>query len=200
MSMDASGTIAKTLTFSKWKGRNYIRRRVIPANPRVDSQYATRSMLRFLSQAWKTVTSLDQASWDAAAASLKISPFNRYLQVNMRNWTQFLTPSTADPATRTGPAAVPIDFTATPGVHQISGTWITGLSPNTWAIAILLFKGTMTVGRNTTRLILPALPNDSGNYTLTELLPGTYEATCLSFDTDGSQSPPFTTITGIIVT
>ena len=33
MSLDATGTIGKTATFSKWKGRNYVRQRVVPANP-----------------------------------------------------------------------------------------------------------------------------------------------------------------------
>lgn len=45
MSLDASGTIAKTLTASKWKGRNYIRQRVIPLNPQSPAQQEVRAGL-----------------------------------------------------------------------------------------------------------------------------------------------------------
>lgn len=45
MSLDASGSIAGAITFSKWKGRNYVRQLVIPANPRSAGQQATRAAL-----------------------------------------------------------------------------------------------------------------------------------------------------------
>ena len=33
LSLEASGTIANSMTFSKWKGRPYVRTRVTPALP-----------------------------------------------------------------------------------------------------------------------------------------------------------------------
>jgi len=42
MSLAASGTFADTLTASIWKGRPYMRQRVIPANPRTDLQQQPR--------------------------------------------------------------------------------------------------------------------------------------------------------------
>lgn len=45
MSLDASGSVAGALTFAKWKGRNYVRQLVIPANPRTSGQQTTRSAL-----------------------------------------------------------------------------------------------------------------------------------------------------------
>lgn len=42
MSLDASGTVGKTTTFSKWKGRNYVRLRVTPMNPQTADQQASR--------------------------------------------------------------------------------------------------------------------------------------------------------------
>lgn len=45
MSLDASGSVAGAITFSKWKGRNYVRQLVIPANPRTSGQQATRAAL-----------------------------------------------------------------------------------------------------------------------------------------------------------
>jgi hypothetical protein len=43
MSLDASGTVAKTAVFSKWKGRNYVRLHVTPMNPNTTSQKVVRS-------------------------------------------------------------------------------------------------------------------------------------------------------------
>lgn len=51
MSLDASGTLADTLTASKWKGRNYMRQRIIPANPQTSGQQAVRSILGTLAKA-----------------------------------------------------------------------------------------------------------------------------------------------------
>lgn len=45
MSLDASGSIAGALTFSKWKGRNYARQLVIPANPQTVGQQESRARM-----------------------------------------------------------------------------------------------------------------------------------------------------------
>lgn len=51
MSMDASGSIANAMTFSKWKGRNYVRHLVKPANPDTAGQQEVRSILGTLAKA-----------------------------------------------------------------------------------------------------------------------------------------------------
>jgi len=43
MSLDASGTVGKTAVFSKWKGRNYVRLRVIPMNRQTPDQQDART-------------------------------------------------------------------------------------------------------------------------------------------------------------
>lgn len=55
LSLDASGTVASTLTASKWKGRNYMRLRIIPANPNTAGQQAVRSILGTLAKACTAV-------------------------------------------------------------------------------------------------------------------------------------------------
>ncbi len=42
MSLDASGTVAKTVVFSKWNGQNYVRHHVIPKNPQTAGQAQSR--------------------------------------------------------------------------------------------------------------------------------------------------------------
>ena len=102
MSLDASGTLGNAVTFSKWKGRNYVRERVIPANPKSGAQVGRRSMFKFLSQQWASVATIDQATWQDLAEQLIASRFNGFVSANMTAWHNFLTPSEASPATRIG--------------------------------------------------------------------------------------------------
>lgn len=51
LSLDASGTVASTLTASKWKGRNYMRLRIVPANPQSPNQQLTRGYLGAIGKA-----------------------------------------------------------------------------------------------------------------------------------------------------
>lgn len=51
MSMDASGKLGDAIVFSKWKGRNYVRQLVTPANPQTADQKTVRSILGTLAKA-----------------------------------------------------------------------------------------------------------------------------------------------------
>jgi len=93
MSLDASGTLGDAITFSKWKGRNYVRERVIPSNPKSGAQTGRRSLFKFLAQAWAALDSADQATYQPLADELVASPFNAYVSLNMKDWHNFLAPS-----------------------------------------------------------------------------------------------------------
>lgn len=54
-SMDASGSFAGAMVFSKWKGRNYARQLVIPSNPHSADQEAARNHVRTSGSAQKFV-------------------------------------------------------------------------------------------------------------------------------------------------
>lgn len=105
MSLDASGSVAKTVTFSKWKGRNYVRQTVIPHNPKSAAQTGMRSAVRFLSQIWASIKVAVAADYLALADAQKISPFNAFIQVNLNRWRN------GDGFTQAYPAAE----TVTPG-------------------------------------------------------------------------------------
>lgn len=75
MSLDASGTVGKTATFSKWKGRNYVRLRVTPQNPQTEEQATSRTYLGAIGQALssiltraKDMTHVGSAFWAAAVS------------------------------------------------------------------------------------------------------------------------------------
>lgn len=79
LSLGASGTIAKTLTFSKWKGRPYIRQRVIPANPQSSEQTKTRNTFAWSSDLWKNLPTLGIAPWDRFAQGQVLSGRNAFI-------------------------------------------------------------------------------------------------------------------------
>jgi hypothetical protein len=142
MSLDASGTIADAVTFAKWKGRNYARQRVIPANPRTVSQVSVRAMMKFLSQAWAGLTVGDHADWEARAKETNISPFNAFVSYNLARWRTFKLPSKLDPATEVGAAPTAPTTTVTPGVRELQLSIADGATPPDWEW--LIFRSIVT--------------------------------------------------------
>ena len=101
-SLDASGTLADAITFSKWKGRPYVRERVIPSNPKSGAQTGRRAMFKFLTQFWQLQNTAAKATWQTIADQIIASPFNAYLKDNMEYWHNFLPPSQEAPRAAAG--------------------------------------------------------------------------------------------------
>lgn len=118
-SLGASGTIGKAITFSNWKGRNYVRERVIPTNPRSGGQVGARAMFKYLTQNWAALTTANKATWQDAADQLIVSTFNAYIRENQRRYATFNAPGKEDPVTEGGTADALTTFTATGGVREV---------------------------------------------------------------------------------
>ena len=82
LSLKASGTIGKTQTFASWRGVNYVRERVIPANPRTSGQVATRNVFSYLSAVWKQLNPVCQAPWTLYAKGQPFTDRNAYAMFN----------------------------------------------------------------------------------------------------------------------
>lgn len=108
MSMDASGTVASTIVFSKWKGLPYVRRHAVPSNPRLPKQMAVRATLAFLSRAFTPIGPPVTTRWNVVAETMHQSGFNRFVAVNQINFAHLLPPY-QDPTVLTPgtPAAAP---------------------------------------------------------------------------------------------
>lgn len=89
LSLDARGTIAKTLTATAWKGINVMRQRVVPSNPKTFKQTAIRDLMRDASQAWfagstvgtVVINSTYKSAFDLAAEGKAYSGFNLYMKL-----------------------------------------------------------------------------------------------------------------------
>lgn len=83
-SLDARKSLGKAITYSIWKGVNYVRRLVVPQNPQTTCQTVIRKIVNHASIAWKNavtgITATEQALWNTAAEGTAESGFNRYMR------------------------------------------------------------------------------------------------------------------------
>lgn len=137
MSLDASGTIGKSITFSAWKGRNYVRRHAIPANPRSGLQVGIRAAFKWITQGYAVLPSADKAEWAAAAVADNITPLDAQVRDAIdrarRNLGWRENKTAADPAS----ISVPTSPTATAQPKSLVIAWVDPASSKPdacWAI------------------------------------------------------------------
>lgn len=82
LSFGASGSIAKTAVFSKWKGIPYVRQHVIPSNPNTAPQQLTRNVFAFMSNMWKGAPTLLRTPWDRFAQGQPLTGRNAWIGKN----------------------------------------------------------------------------------------------------------------------
>jgi hypothetical protein len=80
----ASGTIAKTAVYAKWRGVSYARRWTRPANPQSTEQTITRETFAKLREVWKRLGADSLAPWNAFAKGRPFTGMNAFVGENMR--------------------------------------------------------------------------------------------------------------------
>lgn len=186
-SLDASGKVGGALVYSRWKGRSYVRRLVVPANPQSVSQVAMRAMISFLSKQWASLSGAEQATWEELADAISVSPFNAYVQFNQRNWRNFLAPSQAHPAARATSQDAFTNEAATAGVRQITVEGDVGaVEGDNWGVMIFRSLATpITTAWSNCIAIVEGLSNTSIAYVDSPLAPDTYYYNFRCFTADG---------------
>ena len=131
----ASGQIAKTQVYSKWKGRLYARKHVVPANPRTTAQTATRTAFTWLMAVWKLSPSLWQDVWNAYATGQVLTGRNAMAKFNISNLRTAtdITDLVFSPGAKGGLA--PTSITVTPGAGQLQVAPGVPSLPVGWTIA-----------------------------------------------------------------
>jgi hypothetical protein len=187
MSLDASGSLAGTLVFSKWMGRNYARQLVKPKNPKTAMQTAIRAMMRALSQDWKNLSAEAQANWADMAKANSYSPFNAYISFNMLRWRMYAGP-TINPEYTSGsgtqPSAVSLVADGGPASVQLE---ITVAALNTgWGLVLhRSFEGTAPPLMANVIAIIPIADDGVFTYVDSPLPKGDYYYYLSTFTTDG---------------
>ena len=81
-SLDARNTMGSAITYSFWRGINYVRARIIPHNPNSTCQSRIRAVLSVGVSKWRFghVSQGDKNWWNTYAKGLGESGFNRYIR------------------------------------------------------------------------------------------------------------------------
>jgi hypothetical protein len=186
MSISASGTFAKTLVASSWKGRAYMRERVIPKNPRLPKQLGVRAMFAFLAQAWVGLIAGEQDDYNEGALAKSISPFNEFLSQNMSEWQNFTTPSKNWPAEKVSTGLTITTLATTGGLGMVTCQITPSGATAIWGL--LLFRDTAAITTPSWANCIIALPANGANmvtFVDTPLDPGTYHYRAAAFNDDG---------------
>ncbi len=135
LSFGALGTLAKTVVFSKWKGRAYARQFVIPGNPKTAGQTLTRNAFSHGNSIWKVAGPLAQAPWDRFAVGQVLTGRNKFMgnyvrenrsEVDLLSWVM-------SPGAKGGLPPVSVVLSS-PGVNDILATFITPTPPTGWTV------------------------------------------------------------------
>jgi hypothetical protein len=101
-SLDARNSIAKTLTYSVWRGVPYARQWFQPQNPQSTKQVNVRTALTLLLDYWAaTLTAPQKTAYETGAAGKPLSGFNLYVQRGMLEYVDQI-------GTATTPASVSV--------------------------------------------------------------------------------------------
>lgn len=134
LSFGASGAIADAMVFSTWRGIPYVRRFVIPQNPRTTGQVLTRDIFSMLSTMWKLSGSLAIAPWTTFVVSKPLTDRNAMMGKNIASlrgdadMTDFI----GSPGARGG--LPPDTFIVTPGVATLTIDFTNPAAPSGWTL------------------------------------------------------------------
>lgn len=120
LSFGARGQIGKTLVFAPWKGTQYARQHVTPANPQSAEQTLTRNAFSWLQSVYKVAPSLFTDPWEAYVKGIPLTARNAFTKFNLS--------TLRDAGTIDGlvgsPGALgglpPVSMTVTPGNDQLT--------------------------------------------------------------------------------
>lgn len=119
----ASGQVGKAIVFGSWRGVDYVRQHVTPANPQTTSQTTTRTTFATLREMWKVNPGIGREPWEAFASGRPFLGLNKYIGENMlvvrgdANFNDFI----GSPGARGGlaPASVAITTGGSTGAINI---------------------------------------------------------------------------------
>lgn len=144
MIVDCRGSVGDT-TFSSWKGINYIRSRVTPANPNTVAQQNQRNKLKYSVFQWQQLATDIKTRWNEYASPYSRSGYNFWCDNNIPAMAVadavdlHYTPANKD-------LAGPTDFAAATGGSsgEINCTWSTGKTGALIYIEVIVFKASST--------------------------------------------------------
>jgi len=191
LSFGVSGTVGDVLTFATWKGRPYVRRKVIPANPNTPAQIGVRAAMKWGGQVWATLSPSDQATWDAKATQGNFSGFNAFMKTNAGDWSNGMGFQRQDPAETAVAAVIPTLPTASVAGRQVTIGWKEPATGTLFGSVVHISQTTgFAPASGNTAVIVDSETNGADNEAvLATLKPGVYYYRVRCFDVAGIFGP-----------
>lgn len=135
LSFGAGGQIARTAVYGSWKGIPYVRRYVIPANPKTTRQQVTRLVFKQLQYMFLIAPPGLKAPFEANASGRPYTANNKFTSLNLKGIDTETPPTTWDffqgspgakgglPPTSLGITPAATTLTAAIGTPQIPDGW-----------------------------------------------------------------------------
>lgn len=120
LSTGATGSVGQALTFSRWKGKAYVKRKGAPTGLPTLPQKGMRWILTFLAQQWPKLSASDRQTWSPLAAAAKTSPINEFTRYNIDRFNRLRGLTQIYPALEDDLAcfAMPQYTWTPPGIHE----------------------------------------------------------------------------------
>lgn len=136
MSFGGRGQIGKAMVAQKWRGVQYVREYVVPANPRTTAQQAVRSLFAYLREMWKLAPSEVLLGWNAFAQGRPFTGMNKFVGENVRvlNGEADMDNFIGNPGSGGGLPPVSITAVAGAGAGEIDVTIDEPDIPTGWAL------------------------------------------------------------------
>lgn len=146
----ASGSIAKSVTFTSWRGINIARQRVDPANPRTVAQTSQRDLFTYCVTLWSRLPVEIQDAWYPSVKGAAMTAANLFTKINTDTLRgdQYNTDIVWSPG-QSGAAAI-TNLSATAGSGSVTVSATVGGVPQGYVIErvrFVLTKRTPPAGR-----------------------------------------------------
>lgn len=196
MSMEASGTLAGAITFSKWKGRPYVRARVTPHNPRSSAQVGVRSNMAGLVHLYQANKALLDAAFMDRAKQRSISAFNAFTGAMQTRRSENLY-AAQDPApTNAAPANNATALAAAVANKYVTLTWADAVAADAWAFEIYRALAADPTGLLTEQIAL--IKRGAQVFTDGPLIAGTWHYVIRAISTNGGGTVVSAAVTAIV--
>ncbi len=197
MSIDASGTFAGTLTATKWKGRNVMRQKVSPANPRSGAQTGVRANFAGLVALWKLNTAQLTSAFETLAKQNNVSAFNSFTGFNQKRLSQARYAANTTAPTEEVPTANVTAMAAVVSLKYVQLTWTASADLDGWAVYVYRALGAAPTGLNSE--LVAVLPRAVTTYNDGPLASGTWHYKFRAVHIEGGGTVLSADVTAIIV-
>lgn len=197
MSLDASGTLAGTITATKWKGRNVMRQKVTPANPRSGAQTGVRSSFSGIVALWKLNVATLTSAFETLAKQKNVSAFNAFTGFNQKRLSQGKYVANTTAPTEEVPTANATALASSVTLKYVTLTWADSVDTDAWAIYIYRALGAAPTG--VTAELVGVLPRGVQKFTDGPLTAGTWHYKCRAVHIEGGGTALSADVTAVIV-